>query len=509
MYTKQLTKQYSDLLVKLAWSVEIIAVLIGLTISIVMGISAYDAFSQSQGSGFIAGVSATLVTSLPFVLIAVVEICKIPLVFAFMAVKNFFWRGLFLIFVLFLCLITFETMFNGFERNFSNLNRAIDERNNAIADNESAKFLLEERRAYIVKFTEDELLEELDSMRGENNDKFDTDTSAINRRTSSAINQISYDFVDELEAKIDQLIVTRDQYYTDWAAETQAVEARFNVLLVGNISGSSQERERLLAELNTLKSEFSNALAGAGFFTRGGIERKYRALIATKEKQLGTITSGYLGGDAITKQSTMQDQLRQQIDFVNSKYQRRVDEVNERIDDAKQDIISRTQENEQLVNAIYSRDARDKRAFINVREEGLAQVQTYQDAQYIKLDEMAQKSFGIDEQIFTLNNENRVKLSEINQLINQNQVYRLAMYAYDVAEGNAVTKQMLGTVALLWFGSLSLIAAICGVMLALAGFYLRRFDGSMDAELKTEMRTDAIEQAEHDAWMQAHTKKIT
>jgi hypothetical protein len=64
-----------------------------------------------------------------------------------------------------------------------------------------------------------------------------------------------------------------------------------------------------------------------------------------------------------------------------------------------------------------------------------------------------------------------------------------------------VTKQMLGTVALLWFGSLSLIAAVCGVMLALAGFYLRRFDGSMNAELKLEMRTDAIEQAEHEAWL--------
>ena len=507
MYTKQLTKQYSDLLVKLAWSVEIIAVLIGLTISIVMGISAYDAFSHTEGSGFIAGVSAILVTSLPFVLIAVVEICKIPLVFAFMAVKNLFWRGLFLIFVLFLCLITFETMFNGFERNFSNLNRAIDERNNAIADNEAAKVLLEDRRAYIVKFTEDELLLELETQRDEINDKFDTDTRAINRRTSNAINQISYTFEDELEAKIDQLIITRDQYYSDWAAETQAVEERFNVLLIGNISGSSDERERLLAELNTLKAEFSNALAGAGFFTRSGIERKYRALIATKEKQLGTITSGYLGGDAITKQSTMQDQLRQQIDFVNSKYQRRVDEVNERIDGAKQEIITRTQENEQQINNIYSRDARDKRAFIAVREDGLSQVQAYQDAQYSKLDEMAQLSFGIDEKIFELNNINRVKLSEINQLINQNQVYRLAMYAYDVAEGNAVTKQMLGTVALLWFGSLSLIAAVCGVMLALAGFYLRRFDGSMNAELKLEMRTDAIEQAEHEAWMVQHAKE--
>jgi hypothetical protein len=508
MYTKQLTKQYADLLIKLAWSVEIIAVLIGLTISIVMGISAYDAFSQTQGSGFVAGVSAILVTSLPFVLIAVVEICKIPLVFAFMAVKNYFWRGLFLIFVMFLCLITFETMFNGFERNFSNLNRAIDERNNAIADNQAAKVLLEDRRAYIVKFTEEELTLELALQRDEINTQFATDTQTINRRTSNQVNQISYAFEDELEAKIDQLMLTRDLYYTDWAAETQAVEERFNVLLVGNISGSSQERERLLAELNTLKLEFNNALAGAGFFTRGGIERKYRALIATKEKQLGSITSGYLGGDAITKQSTMQDQLRQQIDFVNSKYQRRVDEINERIEDAKQEIITRTQENETLLNNIYSRDARDKRAFINVREESLTQVQAYEDAQLIKLEEMAQLSFGIDEQIFELNNINRVKLSEINQLINQNQVYRLAMYAYNVADGNAVTKQMLGTVALLWFGSLSLIAAVCGVMLALAGFYLRRFDGSMNQELKSEMRTDAIDDAEHAAWLSQHQASL-
>ena len=65
-------------------------------------------------------------------------------------------------------------------------------------------------------------------------------------------------------------------------------------------------------------------------------------------------------------------------------------------------------------------------AFINVREESLTQVQAYEDAQLIKLDEMAQLSFGIDEKIFELNNINRVKLSEINQLINQNQVLSLS-----------------------------------------------------------------------------------
>ena len=116
IYSQSQVSYYSDFLVRLAWVVEILAVAIGLTISVVMGLATYNSFEQSGGAGFVEGTAAILVTALPFILIAVVELCKIPLVFAFMAVKNVFWRSLFLIFVLFLCLITFETMFNGFER---------------------------------------------------------------------------------------------------------------------------------------------------------------------------------------------------------------------------------------------------------------------------------------------------------------------------------------------------------------------------------------------------------
>jgi hypothetical protein len=37
-------------------------------------------------------------------------------------------------------------------------------------------------------------------------------------------------------------------------------------------------------------------------------------------------------------------------------------------------------------------------------------------------------------------------------------------------------------VAILWFGSLALIASVTGVMLALASFYLRRFAEELDSE---------------------------
>jgi hypothetical protein len=41
-------------------------------------------------------------------------------------------------------------------------------------------------------------------------------------------------------------------------------------------------------------------------------------------------------------------------------------------------------------------------------------------------------------------------------------------------------------------------------MLALAGFYLRRFDGSMERELKEQVRNDIIEEAQHEAWLEQY-----
>ena len=103
LYSKLYISNYSRFLVALAWTVEILAVLIGLTISIVVSVSAYNSFSSSGDVSLLDGTSAIVVAGLPFVLIAVVELCKIPLTFAFMAVRNLAWRNLFLVFVTFLC----------------------------------------------------------------------------------------------------------------------------------------------------------------------------------------------------------------------------------------------------------------------------------------------------------------------------------------------------------------------------------------------------------------------
>jgi hypothetical protein len=474
-YSRKYVGNYSRFLIALAWTVEVIAVVIGLTISIVVAVAAYNSYASESEVSLLDGSSAIIVAALPFVLIAVVEICKIPLAFAFMSVRNVAWRLMFLVFVLFLCLITFETMLNGFERNFSNLNRAIDSRKNQIESAESEIALLENRRDYIVKFTEDELLSEAEVDRAEIVSQYRQTVRRVDANTRAVLADIDYGFQDEIEQEIVRLETVRDEYYRDWREETEALEDRFSTLLLGNISGSSDERERLLGDLAALNAEFDQAMATANFFNRSTRERKYRALIKDKEDQLGRITTGYLGADAIEKQSTMEAQLKQQLEFVNNKYSGRVADVNVRIDGLKQEIENRLRSNADLESNVVSRSAADKSRFAVIRNTQNQELDQYVERKMGELEVIADRSFGVDDQIFVIKNRQRALRTEISHLINQNQIYRLAMYWDSEESATDVGRGTVGLVALLWFGSLSLIASVCGVMLALAGFYLRRF----------------------------------
>ncbi len=474
-YPEKYSARYSVFLIQLAWIVEIIAVIIGFTISIVVAISAYSTFEDTTTTGLLGGTSAVLVSALPFVLIAIVELCKIPLTFTVMAVKHLGWKLLFIFFVIFLCLITFETMLNGFERNFSNLNRAIDERKNKMEDSISQIALLEKRRSYIVKFTEDELANDLLNSRTDVQKGFEKSISNVNSYSRRALAKIDYSFKPEIEAEIQRLMDVRDVYYKEWSEEKETIEDRFSVLLLQNISGSSEEKDRLLDELKKLKSEKEAAIADANFLTISSEERKYLNLIARKEDQIGKITLGYLGGDAIQKQSSMQDQLKQQLDFVNDKYNRRLSELNDRIEGIKSDLEERIATNVKTENNINRNAGAQKARYSKTKKDNLTELKTYEDLKLQELEVIAERSFGIDEKIYEFQTLQGKYQNEINHLINQNQVYRLAMYGYGLESATEVSRRMVGVVALLWFGSLSLIASLTGVMLALAGFYLRKF----------------------------------
>lgn len=465
------TRSYASLLVSLAWFVELIAVGIGLTISVVVALSAQEALPQDRG--VLVGGASILVAALPFILVAVVELCKIPLTFAFVATHQIVWRTAFIVFVLFLCLITFETLFNGFERNFSNLNFAIDERKNLIQDAENDIELLELRREQIVKFTEADLEKSLAEERQESATTLSNEERQTRRAAQTRLDGLDYSFESEIESLQHSLQLEVDGAYASWREESSAIEERFGAMLTDNLSGSAEERIRVLSELNALRAEMENRLGRANFLTRSGVETKYRRLIQEKERWLERITNGYLGGDAIERQSSMESELSGQLDFVNAKYARRIDELKIRITELTQrraGLVEDAEVEKENIEAQAASRLNRARARYQARELATNQLETEKRAELALIDGQV---FGVERDIYLAKQKQRRITTEIGHLINQNQVFRMAMYVAGVESPVEVPRQTVAAVGLVWFGSLALIASVCGVLLALSGFHLR------------------------------------
>ena len=471
---KKPVEGYGKFLIQLGWTVEILAVIIGLAISVVVSYSAFKSFPHGKETvSLLEGYFAMSVASLPFVLVAMAELCKIPLTYAFMCVKNIVWRVLFLFFVFFLCLITFETMFNGFERNFSNLNRAIDYRKSEIEGLDSQIAILTNQKKYTQAFTEDELLQDVSQSRESIHDKYTQKLNLLNSKTAQLMSGLNGSHKQQINTEIERLMDGRDKYYEDWKEEKRSLESRFTALLSENISGSQNERERLLAELEALKGEMARELADSNFFTRDATETKYRALIKEKNTQLSQITSGFLGGEALEKQSRIEAELKQQIELLNQKYVGRLADVNQRIDHLRQEIVDQDRNQEELKQTIIARDESERARLLEIKATEEQQLTQYEDNKSSELETISSNVYSLNKKIYRLKNERRKYRTEISHLINQNQVYRLAMYAYGASSASEVDRGMVGVVAFIWFGSLSLITAVTGVMLALAGFYLK------------------------------------
>ena len=114
-----LNKRYGKRLVIIAWIIEVIAASLGLFIGLYGSYSAYALYSENEELD-VGAWADVYISGAAFIIIAVVELTKIPLVLGFYRAKVLVWRLMFLGTLILLIVVTFETMFNGLERSYSN-----------------------------------------------------------------------------------------------------------------------------------------------------------------------------------------------------------------------------------------------------------------------------------------------------------------------------------------------------------------------------------------------------
>ena len=487
---KQRVQKYKESkatqLIVCAWIIEICAAGIGFFFAYTTGEATRKYLNQAEDM-FIGdpNVSVTL-AMLPFMIIGVVELTKIPLAFAAYNAKGGFWKSLFVGVLLSLCLITGETIFTGMERSLDNQlkyfegdKKMQEELRVDVSNLEKRALELEAERPI------DDIDREYDDEIGNFEDSHYIEVDEINSERESRlsglenqkaqsrelfINGSSQDEVGNLQTQLDGLLarmqsieVSRDNEVRNLRETAQkeidSKESQINSLTDsikgmtqqldggGIFSSNADEKEQLEAE-RVARSKAEIELEAVKSKRDQDIEN-YRNEINIKIEELDNERSE-IQAKLTQARLKSEEAFNKEQDEINIE----INALNERFDTRLGNILSRYEEEKSLREQNYL-EARDR----------AVRVQTDLDQTRAEIKSKREEIIDVEQ---TINS----KAGEI-------QVMRFAAtYAAFTSDGERqgvenVTPEDIGIVMLFWFGSIALIAATTGTVIAFASFYIR------------------------------------
>ena len=483
---KQRVQKYKESkatqLIVCAWIIEICAAGIGFFFAYTTGEATRKYLAQDTEAFIGDPEISVLLAMLPFMIIGVVELTKIPLAFAAYNAKAGFWKSLFIGVLLSLCLITGETIFTGMERSLDNqlkyfesdkklqeeLRVDVSNLEKRITELEAERPTDDIDREYDeeIRNFEDSHYIEVDEINSERESRLSTLESQKAQSRDLFINGSSQDEVGNLQNQLDGLLArmqsvedSRDTEVKNLRDTAQKeIDSKQNQIntLTESIKGISQElggwrnaaeKEQIEAE-RVARSKAETELEAIKLERDQDIEN-YRNEINIKIEELDDERSE-AQAKLTQARSKTEEAFKKEQDEINNE----INALNERFDTRLGNILSRYEEEKSLREQNYL-EARDRAVRV--------QTDLDQTRANIKLKK---------EQIIDVEQTINSKAGEI-------QVMRFAAtYAAFVSEGERqgvenVTPEDIGVVMLLWFGSIALIAATTGTVIAFASFYIR------------------------------------
>jgi uncharacterized protein YdcH (DUF465 family) len=461
-------------LVKFAWAIEIVAVLIGFLISIIVSYSVYFEINRGEGALRFNDYAAILVAGLPFLLVAIVEATKIPIATAMMYAKHKSWKIMLFIGVIMLTLITFETMINGFERNFANLTFAIDERKDKSLLIQKSIDNIQEQKEKIDIVDIPSVEEAYARKVALANENFNTQVQRHNEYIQMQLSGTDESYKAKIDAELNGLYIKEAAVYEAWDQERAVLQRRLRNLLNQNIEGATTDKQSLAQEIKALKAEMQVKMEDANFLTRPGVEKKYRQLISEKEKRLYTVSDFATGSKALDQQTATEKQLQDHLQLVGRNYQKRIDAIRSRIDYLNKQLKSQ-QNSHAFLREKYRSELEDftQHALKN-KANTIKRAASEKNKLYNTYEVIQAKVTVLDAEIYELKKQQTAVHHDMNKMVNQNQIYRAAAYISDAEDAMTVSHSLVGLVALVWFASLAFISSITGVFLAIAGIYIQK-----------------------------------
>lgn len=464
---------------RFAWAFEIAAVTIGLAISIATMMSNFEEMNSYRNAGLNWGDWANIfIAAIPFVMVAMVEITKIPLVGVFYKTTSRTYKWVFGACLVFVAAITFESAFNGFERNFAALMYSIDAPKKEIVTTDQKIEKLVTDREGLATLT-------LETIEAEYNGRYDELFAQSNQQKSEVQEQISdlrasiqTEFVEELRKELDSSRAERSRLITQQETELDRISQDY-ANQTGNLTSQldsvrrslqgqlTQERQRLESMEQTAREEIDDA-----FFNKGKKREEWAQKIAKQQAIIATLRDQLNGSGSGSSLTTVQNQEREAKDAVRARFAKLIGAQDTKINRLTREIAKSVGTKEKEIEGNITVYQEQLKALDTQFQEQLSIIQKNRDSSYERLANNEVLIADIDAQLDTLVSRRIDLVQEINEKVAGNQIYRMATWTTNKESAADVDRDVVGLVAAIWFGSLAALIALMGIFLALGSYVI-------------------------------------
>ena len=492
-----------------AWAVEILAASLGLCIAFFMAYDAYNATSDTGGSQLINAILGAL----PFVLIAVIEPTKIPLASGLYKVRHFGWKLLILVALIALTVVTFETINTGLERQVTNTTAVVTEGKDEIRAFEDEITNLNKEKERIEKLSiaaETKALEdEIQNLKSSRQGEIKNERDGLKEASLKIEEEIK-----KLQDRKNEVLKPYSERISDQNEQEEASQIRINKLrqeissIGSNGDNTNKERE---ASITAIEKQIRTVEAYITSAEEKQIKKAQAIIGVTQDGKVGPNTDRNFENWRV-KQNEKIEKFRGEITKAkenrkkenNLKIENKRAEISseeKRLEEARSKRIALIEEQGNLTEIKQidikvfekqtqitnlnkeskSKEDANNRSFnekIDTLEKRKSQVTT-------DINDQKGKILLIDNDITKINKDITKLKNQLRREAEKNQIYRFAKKyrSYRTknmseAEGKKddildVSEQDLFFVGSIWFGSIALICATVGTILALISNIMR------------------------------------
>lgn len=485
-------------LIWFAWAVEVLAVTIGLAIALMQGMTSFAELEENyQGNLGIAHYTNVVIAMLPFIMVAAVEATKIPFVEAAYKTTKMRWKMVFGAGLVFLAFITFESALNGFERNFHALIFSIDKLKKELVAVEEEIAPLEEQREKLASLTSSKIESDYSQRHSLISEERNRQAQIIQDRVQALRAATQTEYIKSLQDQLDDQRAQLTAIRKERQRELELLQSEFGTMRENSLNELDTQRRSLQqqllreqANLDALKKKAEKDIENAGFFSESAVRKRYEADIAEQSATVEGIRKELNALSDANRQDALRQQFQNNQQKVNARYEKQIQTINQNIKslslELSKSLGARDKDVERAVAGHLKELTRIEQQFAQQQAEN----ERIRDEEFDKLSRNEELIAGLDGQLLGMK-QSRVDLrNRINIKVGDNQVYRMAQWWYGKESAADLDRADVMLIATLWFGSLALLIAITGILLALASYVIR--DPNIPSQVDSDERVSAI-----------------